>query len=217
MKASRNLVLSTFRGNDVDRINTFYSAQKLRQAAGRLHEDRPPVGEAGSDRKLRVPRVGRDVDVYLRRKRSGRARRQGLLPVGETVHRPWRLAPRGEEEAGKTFLHLEVWNFPELIDIKPDEGGTYIHAATEAFNEEGEREELVIRNWINHLGFSYHQIHASGHAPARSGRPRGKGRSRAGRSNPHGASGALPGVQEKEPVEAGGPEEGGPPPRGSMN
>ena len=58
-----------------------------------------------------------------------------------------------------------MWSFPELIDIKPDRGGTYIHAATEAFNEEGEQEEEVIKNWLAHLGFSYHQLHASGHAP----------------------------------------------------
>jgi ribonuclease J len=63
------------------------------------------------------------------------------------------------------FLHLEAWNFPELIDIKPDRGGTYIHAATEAFNEEGEREETLIRNWVEHVGFRYAQLHASGHAP----------------------------------------------------
>ena len=51
------------------------------------------------------------------------------------------------------------------MDINPDRGGTYIHAATEAYNEEGEKEEAVIRNWIEHVGFRYAQLHASGHAP----------------------------------------------------
>ena len=66
----------------------------------------------------------------------------------------------------ETFLHLDVWNLPEMIDIKPEKGGSYIHAATEAFNEEGEQDEEVVRNWTEHLGFTYHQLHASGHAPA---------------------------------------------------
>ncbi len=66
---------------------------------------------------------------------------------------------------GEIFLHLDIWNFPEIIDIKPHKGGVYIHSSSEAFNEEGEREEDVIKNWVHHIGFTYHQIHASGHAP----------------------------------------------------
>ena len=63
------------------------------------------------------------------------------------------------------LLHLDQWYLPELIDIKPARGGSYIHASTEAYNEEGEEEEQVIKNWVDYFGFSYHQIHASGHAP----------------------------------------------------
>ena len=51
-----------------------------------------------------------------------------------------------------------------MIDIKPQSGGAYIHSSSEAFNEEGEEEEEVIKNWIQHFEFSYNQIHASGHA-----------------------------------------------------
>jgi len=168
VKASRNLVLSTFRGNDVDRINTFYNAA---EASGRRlvvsMKTALLLERLRSDKKLRVPRVGRDVDVYLRRKRSGRLDDADYFPWERQFIDHGVSAHEVRVKQGKTFLHLEVWNFPELIDIKPDAGGTYIHAATEAFNEEGECEESVIRNWIDHLGFSYHQIHASGHAPMR--------------------------------------------------
>ena len=51
-----------------------------------------------------------------------------------------------------------------MIDIKPEAGGAYIHSSSEAFNEEGEEEEDVIKNWVEPFGFSYNQIHASGHA-----------------------------------------------------
>ena len=163
---SQGLVLSTFRGNDVDRINTFYRAGK---GAGRRLAVSMKVAvlldKLQADRGLKVPRPGRDVDVYVRRKKSGR--------LDDSDYYPWERkyldhgvsAPDVKKAQNKTFLHLEVWNFPELIDIKPDQGGTYIHSATEAFNEEGEREETVIRNWVDYVGFSYNQIHASGHAP----------------------------------------------------
>jgi ribonuclease J len=165
---TKSLVFSTFRGNDVDRINTFYQASR---ASGRRLVVSMKMAlllqKLQSDKKLRVPRVGRDVDVYLRRKRSGR--------LDDSDYYAWErpFLDRGigaaevRRKQGKVFLHLESWNFPELIDIRPDRGGTYIHAATEAFNEEGEREETVVRNWIEHVGFHYAQLHASGHAPGK--------------------------------------------------
>ncbi len=166
VRSSRRLVLSTFRGNDVDRVNTFQLA--ARDAGRRLVVSMKTallLEKLKADKRLRVPKVGKDVDVYVRRKRSGR--------LDDKDYYPWerRFLDHGVSAAdvrrsqAKTFLHLEVWHFPELIDIKPDAGGAYLHAATEAFNEEGEREESAVRNWIDHMGFSYHQVHASGHAP----------------------------------------------------
>ena len=160
------LVFSTFRGNDVDRINTFNRAAK---AEGRRLVVSMKMAilleKLREDTRLEVPRLGRDVDVYVRRKKTGR--------LDDSDYYPWerRFLDKGVSAAevrkrqGEVFLHLEAWNFPELVDIKPERGGTYIHSATEAYNEEGEKEEAVIRNWIDHVGFRYAQIHASGHAP----------------------------------------------------
>jgi ribonuclease J len=166
VKGTRRLVFSTFRGNDVDRINTFHAAA---QATGRRLVVSMKMAilleKLKADRRLRVPRVGKDVDVYVRRKRSGK--------LDDLDYYPWERpflgrgvsASEVRKNQGGVFLHLEAWNFPELIDIKPERGGTYIHAATEAFNEEGERDEAIIRNWIRHVGFRYAHLHASGHAP----------------------------------------------------
>jgi ribonuclease J len=163
---SRNLVFSTFRGNDVDRINTFYQAASL---AGRRLVVSMKVAvllqSLQGDKRLKVPRPGTDVDVYVRRKRSGKLDDRDYFPWERQFLGKGLPAGDVRKRQKQTFLHLEAWNFPELIDIAPDEGGTYIHAATEAYNEEGEREEEVIRNWVSHLGFHYHQLHASGHAP----------------------------------------------------
>jgi len=118
-----------------------------------------------ADRGLRVPRIGRDVDVYLRRKKTGRFDDSDYYVWERPFIDRGLTAEDVRKRQKEVFLHLEAWNFPELIDIKPDRGGTYIHAATEAFNEEGEKEETLIRNWVEHVGFRYAQLHASGHAP----------------------------------------------------
>lgn len=166
VKGSRKLVLSTFKGNDVDRINTFHRAARKngRQLIVSM-KAALVLKKLEADRRISVPRVGKDVLVYVRRKGSG--------AMDDKDYRVWErqfldggvTASEVRRKQSQVFLHLDVWNFPELIDIKPERGGTYVHAATEAFNEEGEQEEEVVRNWIAYLGFSYHQLHASGHAP----------------------------------------------------
>ena len=166
VKGTKALVFSTFRGNDVDRINTFNRAA---QSEGRrlLVSMKMAIllDRLKRDSRLEVPKLGKDVDVYVRRKKSGR--------LDDSDYYAWERhfldsgvgAADVRKRQGEFFLHLEAWNFPELVDIKPDRGGTYIHSATEAYNEEGEKEEAVIRNWVDHVGFRYAQLHASGHAP----------------------------------------------------
>jgi ribonuclease J len=162
----RRLVFSTFRGNDTDRVSTFDEA--ARSTGRRLVVSMKTallLEKLKSDKRLKVPRVGRDVDVYVKRKRSGRLDDMDYYSWERPFLDHGVSAKDINMNQGKVFLHLEVWNFPELIDIKPERGGAYIHSATEAFNEEGEREEEVIRHWIDHMGFTYAEVHASGHAP----------------------------------------------------
>ena len=166
VRGTRALVFSTFRGNDVDRINTFNQAA---QSGGRRLVVSMKMAvlleKLRRDGRLEVPRVGRDVDVYVRRKKSGKLDDSDYFPWERPFLDGGVSAADVRKRQGEVFLHLEAWNFPELVDIKPGRGGTYIHSATEAYNEEGEKEESVIRNWIGHVGFRYAQLHASGHAP----------------------------------------------------
>jgi ribonuclease J len=163
---TRRLVFSTFRGNDTDRINTFHSAAAFcgRRLAVSM-KTALLLEKLAADPRLKVPRVGRDVDVYVRRKKSGRLDDSDYYAWERRFLSGGLSAEDVRRRQGEVFLHLEVWNFPELIDIRPEKGGKYIHAASEAFNEEGEKEDAVIRNWVRHLGFEYRQLHASGHAP----------------------------------------------------
>ena len=125
VKETRSLVFSTFRGNDVDRVNTFFDAC---QETGRRLVVSMKVAllleKLAADRRLRIPCVGRDVDVYLRRKKTGK--------FDDTDYYAWErpfiskglTADDIRRRQGEVFLHLEAWNFPELIDIKPDRGPT---------------------------------------------------------------------------------------------
>ena len=166
LKTAKHLVFSSFRGNDVDRIVSFDKACK---AAGRTLVVPPKIAilldKLQKDKHLKVPKVGKDVHVYLRRKRGGTYDDKDYFPWEREFLDYGLTAEQVRKGQKDLLLHLDQWYLPELIDIKPAKGGSYIHASTEAYNEEGEEEEQVIKNWVDYFGFSYHQIHASGHAP----------------------------------------------------
>jgi ribonuclease J len=166
LKANKHLVFSSFRGNDVDRVLSF---QRACEATGRRLVVSMKVAvlleELKNDKGIKVPRVGKDVAVYLRRKRSGSYDDKDYSKWERRFLDSSFTAEDVRKHQHEVLLHLDQWYLPELIDIKPERGGVYIHATTEAYNEEGERDEQVIRNWVDHFGFAYHQIHASGHAP----------------------------------------------------
>ena len=48
--------------------------------------------------------------------------------------------------------------------MKPKPGATYIHSASEPYNEEQEFDQVRINNWIERFGMSKFQCHCSGHA-----------------------------------------------------
>lgn len=168
LKASGRLVFSSFRGNDIDRVSSFHSA--CRSAGRRLVVSMKVavlLEELKNDRRLKLPEVGRDVSVYVRRKKGGTYDDKDYLGWERKFLDDGLTAEDVRRQQSKLLLHLDQYYLPELIDIKPERGGAYIHATTEAYNEEGEQDEQVIRNWVEHFGFSYHQVHASGHAPHR--------------------------------------------------
>lgn len=166
IRGRRKFVFSSFRGNDIDRVNSFHRAAALVGRQLVVSMKTALILEAlRRDKGIRVPRPGKDVLVYVRRKGSGKVDDRDYYKWERRFLSHGVTASEINKHQGDYFLHLDIWNFPEIIDIRPDRGGVYIHSSSEAFNEEGEREEEVVRNWTDHMGFSYHQIHASGHAP----------------------------------------------------
>jgi ribonuclease J len=166
LKGNKKLAFSTFRGNDIDRINTFYAAAKNTNRTLIVSMKTAMLLEhLKTDKNLTVPRLGIDVLAYIRRKDSGKYDDKDYYKWEREFLDKGVTCEDIRRKQGELFLHLDMWNLPEMIDIQPDPGGVYVHSSSEAYNEEGEEEEETIRNWVDHFGFSYNQIHASGHGP----------------------------------------------------
>ena len=65
-------------------------------------------------------------------------------------------------------FYCSDFKMQDLIDIRPDEGSSYIRSLTEPFDTEMELKEEQVRNWLHHFGIissekDWHQVHVSGH------------------------------------------------------
>ncbi len=58
---------------------------------------------------------------------------------------------------------MGFYSFTALIDMKPGPGATYIHSASEPYNEEQEISQERINAWMDHFGINKFQCHCSGH------------------------------------------------------
>lgn len=166
LSKNERLVFSSFRGNDIDRVSSFFKA--CERTGRRLvvsMKVAAMLAALQADKNLVVPLPGRDILVYVRRKKKGSYDDADYFKWEKPFLDEGISAADIKKDQKAYLLHLDEAQLPELVDIHPDPGGAYIHASTEAFNEEGERDEALVRNWVKHFGFTYHQIHASGHAP----------------------------------------------------
>jgi ribonuclease J len=160
-----NLVVSTFYSRDIDRLRTFYEVAK--------ENDRKfviPLRKAHllsmlrNDPRLEIPDIQKDDTIvfYMKRKKTGE--------YLETDYYKWERPFLAKavtydyirKNQSKVLLNLDLTEFTELVDIKPSNGGHFIHSMSEPFSEEDINKEVMHR-WLNHFGLEFHQIHASGH------------------------------------------------------
>jgi ribonuclease J len=59
-------------------------------------------------------------------------------------------------------MDLDFYQFTQLIDIRPDADGHFIHSMSEPFSDE-DLEDKIMHNWLDHFKIQFHQLHASGH------------------------------------------------------
>lgn len=71
-------------------------------------------------------------------------------------------------DPSRYLVHLASWELNELIDLQPPDGGLFISASSEPYDEEGVIEEKRRKAWMRHFKLNppdgeLPHIHASGH------------------------------------------------------
>jgi len=156
------LVVATFYGRDVDRMNTFAAVAKEN---GRqfVVSTRATLLLTTLEREgVEVPKLGRDFLVYARRKETGGFEEMDYFKWERPFIKDAVNFEHIHRHQGKVLLNLDFYHFAELVDIQPDPGGHFIHSMSEPYSEE-DLELEVMRNWLKHFGLRFHQVHASGH------------------------------------------------------
>jgi ribonuclease J len=168
VSTASKLVVASFYGRDIDRLNTFNSvaASNNRQFVISM-KTALLLTKLQEDKHLKVPNALRDesILVYKKRKRTG--------AYDEKDYFKWERPYLGKavdykyihDHQSKIVIAIEPSNFAELIDIRPDSGGHYIYSMSEPHSELEDVDEEIQANWLKHFGMELHQIHASGHAP----------------------------------------------------
>lgn len=165
VSSTDKLVIATFYGRDLDRFKTFYAVAKAckRQfvISMRLAYLLNKVKE---DVKFQIADVFNDetILVYKRRKKSGEYEEKDYQKwERQFLDKAVTYEYVRKNQSGIIF-NLDLFNFPELVDIKPATGSHFIHSMSEPFSEEDINDDLM-HKWIDHFKLEFHQVHASGH------------------------------------------------------
>lgn len=167
-----SLVIAAFYSRDIDRFKTFYEIAKnndrkfviplkLAYLLNRLKTDKDLKDKKFQDS---IPDVTNDdfVLLYKKRKRTGE--------FVESDYYKWERDFLDSavnysfvnENQSRLIFNLDLVEFTELIDVRPSQGGQFIHSMSEPFSEEDVTTD-VMHCWLEHFGLKFHQIHASGH------------------------------------------------------
>jgi len=166
------LVIAAFYSRDIDRFKTFYEIAKnnnrkfviplkLAYLLNRLKTD-----EDLKDKKFQdsIPDVTNDdfVLLYKKRKRTGEFVESDYYKwERDFLHKAVNYKFVNENQP-RLIFNLDLVEFTELVDVRPSQGGHFIHSMSEPFSEEDVTTD-VIHRWLEHFGLKFHQIHASGH------------------------------------------------------
>ena len=165
---SNNLIFADFNFKDVDRVRTFYDLAKKnnRKFVIKL-KDCYYLKYFSKDSGLDIPNFDdEDIVIYKPKQRSGQYsdhdyfgddKYYATLPNAKT-------ASEISTNPEKYICGLGYFSFNSLIDMDIKSGGTYIHSASEPYNEEQVISEKRLNNWISKFEMEKHQIHCSGHA-----------------------------------------------------
>jgi ribonuclease J len=162
------LVAADFNFKDVDRLRTFLEIAKDndRRLVVSL-KDTFLLKWLSRDPKLNVPSYDdENIIIHIPKRGTGRFRESDysiaerqFLKLGNA----W-TAETVRKNQKRVVSVLSFYNFSELIDIKPEPGGLFIHSLSEPFNEEMVVDSKRLDNWLRHFRLRKFQSHCSGHA-----------------------------------------------------
>jgi len=141
IKECGGLVIVNTSTCDIDRIKTVCNVARKTGRTPIASESFTQVLNAlKDDKKLRPPKVGKDVLEY---------------------EKEWEEAKRRQSEY---ILLTTFYREKEIIEIEPATSSIFILSSSEPFEEESEIEFERLKNWLELFGVPIHHIHSSGHA-----------------------------------------------------
>lgn len=182
---TKKLVVCSYPIRDLDRLLSFYNAAKesdrdlvvdLKQAyllkLFQTSEHWKKVFPRPDDKriKINIPRkswglIGKDIEYWTSKL---------LLEDYDKWEREfldYRNATNYQEISANQkslIFYCSDYQLQQLIDVRPEDGSTYIRSLTEPFDDEMELQEERIKRWMEHFGLisaekDWNHTHVSGH------------------------------------------------------
>ncbi len=162
---TKKIVFVAHYGRDTDRFRTFYNVAKNHN---RKFVISPKTAHLLSrlvdDKRLNLPDPVKDgnILVYYKRKKTGCFHEKDYYVWEREFMDKMVNHQFVQKHQGELIMDLDFFQFAELIDIRPDPGGHFIHSMSEPLSEE-DIEDVIMHNWLDHFKIKFHQLHASGH------------------------------------------------------
>jgi ribonuclease J len=170
------LVVANFPVRDTGRMRSFFQVAQQTDRALVINLKQAYLLELFRASGIATPRIDDDnLRVYIPRKTWGvykddrfseKIQREDYdYWVREFLDHANAVTARDiRENQSEYIFRCDFFELKELIDIKPQEGSSYIRSVCEPFDLEMELDLKKVENWLAHLRlYPYTQIHASGH------------------------------------------------------
>lgn len=161
VKTTPNLVMAGFSVTDCCRLETFIKAAKN---TGRILAISMKQGylvhQLNQICAKQMPIETETVAFYKRQKKTTYAHES----VIEKSYKDVITSKEISSSPNRYILVANLYDFNELVDIRPGPGSVYIHSMSEPFNEEMRIDYSKLVNWLAEFGLPSYQLHASGHA-----------------------------------------------------
>jgi ribonuclease J len=173
---TKGLAVVNFPVRDTDRMPSFFQVAQQTDRALVINLKQAYLLQLFRESGIATPRIDDDhLRVYIPRKTWGVYKDDRF---SEKIQREdydyWErefldhanavTARDIRENQDQYIFRCDFFELKELIDIKPQEGSSYIRSVCEPFDLEMELDLKKVENWLAHFGlYPYTHIHASGH------------------------------------------------------